>query len=301
MQRLSSISASARVACLGLFALASLTMVAPRLRAQDEPPGAQAPPPEHKVERVVGTAQPEAPPSMPPSQIIAAFSKKEDLYQTERPQYSYKRSIRIQEFGPDGKPSGEYDATYQAVRSPDGQLYEKALAPPQTSLQYLQFEPDDAHYFTSIPAFALTTDQLSRYNLQFLGTEKVDEIDCYIFQVHPKTLDRKHPLFDGIIWVDQKYLEVVKSYGKWVTDLGPMHPASLPSSMFETYRENVEGKYWFPNYSRSDEIFKLKDREIQIRVTIKWSDFKPFAPAVTSSSPSQPAQTTPSPSAPAKP
>jgi hypothetical protein len=301
MQRLLPISASAPVAGFCLFALASLAILAPRLRAQDEPAGPQAPPPEHKVERVVGTAQPEAPPSMPPSQIIAAFSKKEDLYQTERPQYSYKRSIRIQEFGPDGKPSGEYDATYQAVRSPDGQLYEKALAPPQTSLQYLQFEPDDAHYFTSIPAFALTTDQLGRYNVQFLGTEKVDEIDCYIFQVHPKTLDRKHPLFDGIIWVDQKYLEVVKSYGKWITDLGPMHPASLPFSIFETYRENVEGKYWFPSYSRSDDVFKLKDREIQIRVTIKWSDFKPIASAVTSSSPSQPAQTTPPPSAPAKP
>ena len=61
-----------------------------------------------------------------------------------------------------------------------------------------------------------------------------------------------------------------------------MHPASLPFSMFETYRENVDGKYWFPDYSRSDEVVKLKDRELPIRVTIKWSDFKPFAPAAPS-------------------
>jgi len=282
--------------CFSPFALIAVLIAAPRLHAQDESPGPQAPPPEHKIERVVGVMQPEAPPSLPPAQIIAAFSKKEDLYYTQRSQFSYKRSIRIQEFGPDGHPGGEYDATYQAVRSADGQLYEKALAAPQSSLQYLQFEPEDAHYFTSIPVFPVTSDQLNKYNIQFLGTEKVDEIDCYIFQVHPKTLDRKHPLFDGVIWVDQKYLEVVKTYGKWITDLGPMHPASLPFSMFETYRENVDGKYWFPDYSRSDETFKLKDRDIQIRVTIKWSDFKPFPPVVTSSAPSQPP-----PPAPAKP
>jgi hypothetical protein len=85
--------------------------------AQENPAGPQAPPPEHKMERVIGAAQPEAPPSLPPAQIITAFSKKEDLYQAERPLYSYRRTVRIQEFGPDGKPGGEYNATYQAASS----------------------------------------------------------------------------------------------------------------------------------------------------------------------------------------
>ena len=259
--------------------------------AQEGPAGPQTPPPEHKIERVIGVAQPEAPPSLPPAQIIGAFSKKEDLYQAERPLYSYRRTIRIQEFGPDGKPAGEYNATYQAVRSSSGQLYEKALAAPESSLQYVQFEPDDAHSVGNVPAFPLTTDQVAKYNVKFLSSEKVDEIDCYIFEVHPKTLDRKHPLFDGIVWVDQKYLEVVKTYGKWITDLGPMRPGHLPFNMFETYRENVDGKYWFPNYSRSEDVYKLQNREVPVRVTIKWSDFKPFPPVEVA----QPATTTPPP------
>jgi hypothetical protein len=262
------------------------------LAAQENPAGPQAPPPEHKVERVVGTAQPEAAPALPPLQIISAFSKKEDVYQAERPLYSYRRTVRIQEFGPDGKSAGEYNATYQAVRSSSGQLYEKALAAPESSLQYVQFEPDDAHAIGNVPAFPLTTDQLAKYNLKFLSSEKVDEIDCYIFEVHPKILDRKHPLFDGIVWVDQKYLEVVKTYGKWVTDLGPMRPGNLPFNMFETYRENVDGKYWFPNYSRSEDVYKLQGHEVPVRVTIKWSDFKPFPPAEI-----QPSATTPPPAA----
>lgn len=297
MKSISAISVQLRTQRISyLFMFAALMLFAPRGWAQDNPSGPLTPPAEHDVKRVVGVAEPEAPPSLPPAQIISAFTKKEDLYQTERPLYSYRRTIKIQEFGPDGHPSGEYSAIYQAVRSADGQLYERALAAPETSLQYLQFEPEDAHYFTSIPEFPLTTDQLKNYNVQYLGTEKVDEIDCYIFQVHPKMLDRKHPYFDGVLWVDQKYLEVVKTYGKWITDLGPMHPGSLPFGMFETYRENVDGKYWFPDYSRSDDVYKLKDREIPIRVTIKWSDFKPF-PLVAAPSPGAPIPPTPGPTA----
>jgi hypothetical protein len=278
-----------------LVALTVFLWTALRAAAQESPAGPQAPPPEHKIERVIGVAQPEAPPSLPPAQIISTFSKKEDLNLAERPLYSYRRTVRIQEFGPDGKPAGEYNATYQAVRSSSGQLYEKALAAPESSLQYLQFEPDDAHYLGSVPAFPLTTDQLAKYNVKFLSSEKVDEIDCYIFEVHPRTLDRKHPLFDGILWVDEKYLDVVKTYGKWVTDLGPMHAGSLPFNMFETYRENVEGKYWFPNYSRSEDVYKLNGHDVPVRVTIKWSDFKPFPPTEVS----QPTTTQPPAAAPA--
>jgi hypothetical protein len=108
--------------------------------------------------------------------------------------------------------------------------------------------------------------------------------------VSPKTLDRQHPLFDGVIWVDQKYLEVVKTYGRWITDLGEMHPPSLPFTMFETYRENVDGKYWFPNYSRAEGVYKMKNRDVPIRVTIKWTNFKPFppTPVVPTASPEAP-------------
>lgn len=241
--------------------------------------------------RVVGVPEAEAPPSLPPAQIALAFSKKEEVYQAIRAQYAYRKSIRIQEFGPDGKPIGEYTATYDAVRSGDGKLYEKAIDAPESTLQYLQLEPEDAQLLTRIPAYPVTVSLLSKYNVQYLNTEKVDEVDCYIFQVSPKTLDRQHPLFDGVIWVDQKYLEVVKTYGKWVTDLGAVHPPTLPFDMFETYRENVDGKYWFPDYARAEGIYKMKDRDIPIRVTIKWTNFKPFPPVpVTATSPASPPQ-----------
>jgi len=261
------------------FTLAGfLLLLSAPANSQENAPGPLAPPPDHDVKRIVGLPQPEAPPSLPPAEIIKAFSEKEQLYVATRPQYSYRKTIRIQELGPDGRTTGEFVATYDAARAGDGKLYEKAVSAPETSLEYLQFEPDDVALLTRIPAFPVTPSLLAKYNVQFLNTETVDEVDCYIFQVAPKTLDRQHPLFDGVIWVDQKYLEVVKTYGRWITELGEMHPPSLPFTMFETYRENVDGKYWFPNYSRAEGVFKMKSRDVPIRVTIKWTNFKPFPP-----------------------
>lgn len=255
------------------------------ISAQENAPGPLAPPPEHNVKRVTGTAQPEATPSLPPPEIIKGFVPKEDLYFATRPQYTYRKTIRIQEFGPDGRPSGEYNATYEAARTSDGQLYEKGLAAPESTLEYMQFEPEEVQALARIPAYPTTTNQLSKYNLQYLSTETVDEVDCYIFQVTPKMLDRKQALFDGVIWVDQKYLEVVKTYGKWVTDLGEYHSPNLPFGLYETYRENVDGKYWFPSYARADGAYKLKDRNVPIRITIKWTNYKKFSATPTPATP----------------
>lgn len=284
-----------------LLTLVIAFLFVPALSAQENAPGPLAPPPEHNVTRVVGVPKPEAPPSLPPAEIIQGFSRKEEEYQAARPRFAYRKSIRIQEFGPDGNPAGEFSATYDAARSADGQLYEKAIASPESSLQYLQIEPEDAQLLTRIPAYPVTASQLSKYNLQYLNTERVDEVDCYIFQVSPKTLERQHPLFDGVIWVDQKYLEVVKTYGQWVTDLGAIHPATLPFTMFETYRENVEGKYWLPDYSRSEGVYKMKDHDVPIRVTIKWTNFKPFAPVPASATSPAPPANPPAPAAPPTP
>ena len=275
----------------GVFALSMFVAFSSRpVNAQENGPGPLEPPPEHKITRVTGgIALPEAPPSLPPAEIIKSFTQREDSFAAARPQYAYRRTIRIQEFGLDGKPSGEYLATSDAIRSADGKIYERSVTAPNSTLEALQLAPDDVQALLRMPAYPVTTSQLSKYNVTYLNTEKVDEVDCYIFQVSPKTLERRNPLFDGVIWVDQKYLEVVKTYGKWVTDLGEYHPATLPFTTFETYRENVDGKYWLPDYSRADGTVKLKDRNVPIRVTIKWTNFKPFLPAAA---PATPADTT---------
>jgi hypothetical protein len=241
--------------------------------------GPLTPPPEHDIHRVGTEPVPPAPPSMAPEEIIKRFSQKEDQYIVARAGYTYKKTVRLQEFGPDGKPSGELSLVIEAKPGPDGKVYEKTVERPQTSLHFLELGPEDYQALARMPAYPLTTGQLAKYNLKYLGKELVDEVDCYIFQVKPKGVERAHYYFDGIVWVDAAYLEVVKTYGKWVNDLGDTRSPTMPFNIFETYRENVDGKYWLPNYMRSDDTLNLKDANVQVRLVIKWTDYKPIPAA----------------------
>jgi hypothetical protein len=254
-------------------------------RAQESPQAPLPPPPEHQVRRMSTTPDPPAPPSLPPEEIIRKFSQKEDQFLSVRPAYGYRKSIRIDEFGEDGKQVGQFLLVTEVTRAANGQIISKAVEKPQSTLHNFTLETEDVKELDRIPAFPLTSSQLPKYDLKYIGEEQVDELDCYIFQVKPKTLERAKAYFDGIVWVDTKYLEVVKTYGKWINELGDVHTALLPFTMFETYRENVDGKYWFPSYMRSDETLHLKEASVPLRLVIKWTDFKPLPPAAPGSTP----------------
>jgi hypothetical protein len=264
-----------------LFAIAGVFGVGvTALRAQEGPQGPMEAPAEHHVSRIGTEPEPPAPPSLPVEEIIRRFSQKEDEYLKSRPNYGFRKSVRIQEFGPDGGLVGEFLRVTQYQKLADGRVAVMPIEKPQSTLQGVYLAPEDLDALDRIPAYPLTSGQLAKYELKFIGRELVDEVDCYIFQVKPKVVERAKAYFEGVVWVDAQYLEVVKTYGKWVTDQGDTRGiAQLPFSLFETYRENVDGKYWFPNYLRSDDTLHTKEGDIPVRLVIKWTDFKPAGAA----------------------
>jgi hypothetical protein len=262
---------------LAFFVLLTFAEVlgGPRAGAQDaQGPLTPAPSEEHKVRRLGTEPEAAAPPSLPPDEIIRRFSQKEDEFMAARPNYGFRRTIRIDEFGEDGKPAGQFLMVTETTRAANGQVISKMVQKPQSTLHYFNLETEDVRELDRLPAFPLTSSQLAKYDLKYIGEERVDEIDCYIFKVKPRALDRTHAYLDGLVWVDTKYLEVVKTYGRWVNELGDVHSTTLPFALFETYRENVDGKYWFPNYERSDDTLHLKDVSVPVRLVIKWTEFK---------------------------
>jgi hypothetical protein len=273
-----------------LFAIAGLLGArVTGLRAQEGPQGPMEAPAEHHVSRIGTEPEPPAPPSLPVEEIIRRFSQKEDEYLKSRSNYGFRKSVRIQEFGPDGGAIGEFLRVTEYQKLADGRVAMRAIEKPQSTLQGVYLAPEDLDALDRIPAYPLTSGQLAKYDLKFIGRELVDEVDCYIFQVKPRMVERAKAYFEGVVWVDAQYLEVVKTYGKWVTEQGDTRGiAQLPFSLFETYRENVDGKYWFPNYLRSDDTLHTKEGDIPVRLVIKWTDFKPAAAAqgVTKPAPS---------------
>ena len=74
----------------------------------------------------------------------------------------------------------------------------------------------------------------------------------------------------GRIWVDDRDLQIVKAKGK----AGPETKTNKFPTV-ETYREQIDGKYWFPTYVYADDDLVFDNgSDVRIRMRVKYSDYK---------------------------
>ena len=102
----------------------------------------------------------------------------------------------------------------------------------------------------------------------------MDEIGCYNFSLKPKKLVQGKRYFEGMIWVDDRDLQIVKTYGKGVGVIKKSGDNQFPK--FETYREQIDGKYWFPTYTKADDTLHFKTSSQRIRMVVKYQDYKKY-------------------------
>jgi hypothetical protein len=260
-----------------------------------------APPPKFEVKRIPTEPHP-GPPPIPVEEIIRKFAANEDVMKQKFDTYDYTQTIRIDELA---DPGGKFSVTGEVYTRPDGQRYMRVDKQPETSLKVEKYNLEDVRTISSMPLFVLTSQEIANYNFKYVGQEKLDQLNTYIFQVKPKMLSRKRRFFEGVIWVDDQDFAIVKSYGKLVSELSG-NGTALPFTMFETYRENFQGKYWLPTYTRSDDFIKVPDdQDVPVRLVIRSKDFKPHdaqadgaaavPPPPSSQQSTQPASPAPSP------
>ena len=234
-----------------------------------------APPPTFKVNRIPSVPHP-GPPPIPEQQIIQSFAANEDAAKKAYDTYRFTETLRIEELM---DPGGKFTAVGESYVKPDGLRYWRVTNPPQSTLKLTTYTLEDVRTMISIPLFFLTSDQIANYNLTYLGQQKLDELNTYIFQVKPKELSRKQKLFDGIVYVDDHDLAIVEGFGKFVSEWTGGSGEKLPFSMFEMYRENFQEKYWLPTYISSDDYSGSVDSQLHLRLVIRSTDFKLDAPS----------------------
>jgi hypothetical protein len=272
-----------------ITALALLASLAAVARAQER--GPLSPPPKFEVKKLEAKANPGIPP-VPAEEIIRRLARNEDEFKGEYQKYSFQQSIRMQELADENGPAGEFNVTGEVYNKPDGQRYERIVKQPVSSLHRTEFSLEDVQALAQLPLFVLTTDQLPNYSLTYEGQEKLDELNTYIFLVKPKLLERTRLRFDGVVWVENQDFAVVKTYGKFVTDVAG-EGTKLPFEMFETYRENFHDKYWFPTYIHSDDAVPQKKGELRLRLVVRDTNFQLQTAAAPPDAPSTPAAASP--------
>ncbi len=129
--------------------------------------------------------------------------------------------------------------------------------------------------------FVLTTPELPQYDLTYLGRQRVDDIDTYVFDCKPKELEKGKRYFQGKVWVDQQQFEIVLINGKSVPDnLRRGHEDLSPP--YTTYYQEVDGGNWFPVYTKADGILHFPAEsgamanDVHIRYVVKYEDYKRF-------------------------
>jgi hypothetical protein len=190
-------------------------------------------------------------PATQPDEIVKQFAAKETEFRHALDNYTYQRDVRIQTINDDGKVDGEYRQVVTITFDSQGRKSEHVTFAPQNTLERIQMSPSDVSDIEQRLPFVLTSEDVGQYNLSYVGRQKVDEVDCYVFDVAPKTMEKGKRYLKGRIWVDQKDLQIVITSGKNVPDdMRKGHEDLSPP--FTTYREQVDGKYWFPVYTKAD-------------------------------------------------
>jgi hypothetical protein len=219
------------------------------------------------------------PPSIPVDQIIQRFAQREAEFKRERDNFTYEQTFLIQTLDDAGQPDGEYRMSSDIVFTPSGKRYEKVTYAPPPTLERITLSEQDFNDLKNVQPFVLTTSELPKYNVTYVGREQVDELHTYVFDVEPKIIEKNQRYFQGRIWVDDKDLEIVKTFGKAVPDIRKGNSENV-FPRFETYRENIEGDYWFPTYTRADDYLNFRSGSVHIRMTVRYTNYKRFGVTV---------------------
>lgn len=220
-----------------------------------------------------------APPAIPPDQIIQQFAAHEAEFKTERDNFTYTQTFTIQTIDENGRPDGEYTMTSDITFTPDGKRYENVTYAPAPTLERITLSQEDLSDLENVQPFVLTTTDLPKYNVTYVGRQAVDALGTYVFDVAPKTLEKNQRYFQGRVWVDDRDLEIVKTDGKAVPDIRKGGSENV-FPRFETFRENIEGHYWFPTYTRSDDVLHFRTEDVRIHMSVRYTDYKRFRVAV---------------------
>jgi len=211
--------------------------------------------------------------------IVRTFTAKETQFRRALNQYSFKRDALVQSLGMGGQITGEYHRVSYFTFDDQGVRYEKISRFPMPTFGGVT--PEDLEDLGGINPFALEPSKIDRYNFKYVGKEKIDELNLYVFDVAPRVIPdpkkTKERLFVGRIWVDDQDLQIVKTRGKGIPET---KINKFPT--VETYREEIDGRYWFPTYSYADEelIFDNGD-SLHVRLKVRYSDFAPARATVT--------------------
>jgi hypothetical protein len=206
--------------------------------------------------------------------IVDKFSQNERRFREALNVYAFNRNATVATIGMGGQITGTFKRESFMTFDSEGKRVEKILFAPISTLTELVITQADLENLGGLDPFAIEPKHIDKYQFTYLGKEKIDELNLYVFDVEPKVMPKAEKgglqLFKGRIWVDDQDLLIVKSKGKAVPEWKDERFATM-----ETWRENIDGKYWFPSFITSDDELVFRNGQVvKLKIRVKYSDFR---------------------------
>jgi hypothetical protein len=207
--------------------------------------------------------------------LIQHYASKEKEFKAAREQYTWTQSVKVQTIE-GSSVDGEYLQVFDVVFDDRGRRVAQVKFAPQNTLSRIQMTQEDLDDIEKRMPFTMTIDDLPSYNVKYMGQQQQDELNCYVFDLSPKKIDKGQRYFEGRIWVDDHDFQIVKTYGKNVPDVVKKKGQENLFPRFTTWREQIDGKYWFPTYTKVDDNLHFTLGDIHIRQVVKYENYRRF-------------------------
>ena len=212
---------------------------------------------------------------LPIDEVIRRFASAESENKLARNNYAFTQDFDITTIGEAGSITGRHHKMSDIVLDDRGNRIEKITFFPPPTLRDMSLTREDEFDLANVQPFGLTTEDLPKYQIDYIGKEKVDELNTYVFDVKPKRLVKGQRYLQGRIWVDDIDLQIVKIKGQAVPD-----DDRNKYPHFESYRENIDEKYWFPTYVYADDVLDFKNNPVHMRMVVKFTNYKKFTTGI---------------------
>jgi hypothetical protein len=103
----------------------------------------------------------------------------------------------------------------------------------------------------------------------------MDGFKCFVVWIEPKQILSTQRFFQGLLWVRQSDLAVVRSEGQAVPQIETLKEQNL-FPHFTTLRREIDGKWFFPVETYADDTLYFRTGPQRIRVAIRYADYKRF-------------------------
>ncbi len=211
----------------------------------------------------------------PPANIARLAADRETLTEYARAQYLYKQAVVLEEIGKNGAKGGEYKEQREVIFSPTGERTERLVGKTWNSLALIRLTDEDFRDIREVQPMLLTKETLRLYKVEARGDEVMDSIDCWVVSIKPRQLLDGQRLFEGLLWIDKSDYSTIRSEGRAMPQIFKRKEENL-FPRFTTLRKKMEGGFWFPAVTFSDDTLQFSSGPVRQRLKITYSDYQRF-------------------------